>query len=440
MQAVQLSDEQEVSYPGLRGAWWMLILLFFAANIYSIDRGIVGVMAEPIRKSLAISDVQMGLLLGLAYVLFSSVLGLVLGNFADRFSRRKILAYSIILWSLSTMACGLAPNFQGFFLFRALVGLGEAGLAPAAVSIIADIFPAKQRGRALAGYFLGATFGTAMASVLPGMVIKANLHLVVPFVGPVDPWRSAFLLCGVVGPVIGLLFLTTREPERRGVNWAKGKQPPVGEKVAYLWAHRGYIAPLFGGFSLFYLVYAGIYAWTVVFLTRAYHSGLPAFSGRLGIMAIVAGTGGYLLGGLLADSKLGRRRGGKLDCLVVLPLLALPSTLACLAPGVNSALAALGFMSLATPMLNVAMNATIQEVLPNEMRGFSFAVLSLMAAITAGAGGPLIFALVTQHVLHDPARIGTSFLIVGLPVIFVASGCFLLARQAAKRALRLEAA
>jgi MFS family permease len=132
MQTVPLSDEPEARYPGLRGAWWMLILLFFAANIYSIDRGIVGVMAEPIRKSLAISDVQMGLLLGLAYVLFSSVLGLVLGNFADRYSRRKILAYSIILWSLSTMACGLAPNFQGFFLVRALVGLGEAGLAPAA--------------------------------------------------------------------------------------------------------------------------------------------------------------------------------------------------------------------------------------------------------------------------------------------------------------------
>lgn len=419
----------ENRYPGLRGAWGMLLLLFVAANLYSIDKGIVGVLAEPIRTTLAISDVQMGLLLGLAYTLFSSVLGLVLGNFTDHHSRRNILGYSIILWSVATMACGLSSNFGWFFFFRALVGLGEAGLGPAALSVIADIFPARQRGRALSGYFIGATLGTALSSVLPGWIITADLHLSLPLIGTIVPWRSAFLICGIAGPIVGTLFLMAREPVRLEARWNPDTQPPMREKFAYLWHRRAIIVPLFSGFSLFYVAFIGISSWTVVFLTRTYHSNLSAFAGKLGIMAMLAGTTGYVLGGLLTDSGFGRRPGGKLILLAILPIVAIPSTMAGLTPTVTTALITLATLSLATPMLNVAMNAVMQELLPNDMRGFSVAVLGLAVALPAGAGGPLVFALVTEHGLHDPARIGVSFLIVGLPVLIGASCCFISAQR-----------
>lgn len=430
MEHVRKGDEQ-ASYPCLRGAWWMLVLLFASANLYSIDRGIVGVLAEPIRKALAISDVQMGLLLGLAYTLFSSLLGLVLGNFSDHHSRRRILACSIILWSVATLACGLATNFGWFFLFRALVGLGEAGLGPTALSVIADIFPPRQRGRALSGYFIGATLGTALSSVLPGWVLKADLHLFVPGFGAIESWRTAFVLCGLIGPVVGILFLTTREPQRQGARWQAGKQPPIREKFGYLWLRRRLILPLFGGFCLYYVGFVGISSWTVVFLTRAFNTDLSAFAGRLGIMAMIAGTGGYMLGGVLSDSAIGRRSGGKVLLLSILPIVAIPSALAGLAPDVNMALVALGTLSFATPMVNVAMNAAMQDLLPNDMRGFSVAVLSVAVALPAGAGGPLVFAMVTEHVLLNPARIGTSFMIVGVPVLLAAALCFARARHAA---------
>jgi len=185
--AAHTNGADEAQYPGLRGAWWLLILLFLSANLYSIDKAIVGVLAEPIRATLQISDVQMGLLLGLAYTLLSVLLGLVLGNFTDHHSRRKILAFSIILWSLATMAGGLARGFGSFFVFRALVGLGEAGLAPTALSVIADIFPPRQRGRALSGYFIGATMGTALSSVIPGWIVAADIHWHLPVFGVVEP-------------------------------------------------------------------------------------------------------------------------------------------------------------------------------------------------------------------------------------------------------------
>ncbi len=433
MIAAQGPDSDDATYPGLRGAWWMFLLLFVAANLYSIDKSIVGVLAEPIRASLAISDVQMGLLMGFAYTFLSSILGLVLGNFTDHHSRRKILAFSIILWSVATMAGGLAPDFKSFFVFRALVGLGEAGLAPTALSVIADIFPARQRGRALSSYFIGATLGTALSSVIPGWIIQANLHLTLPIFGTVIPWRSAFLICGIAGPIIGVLFLTAKEPVRHGVHWAVGEQPPMRQKMAYLWERRGLIGSLYGGFCLYYVAFVGITSWTVVFLTRAFNSDLPAFAGRLGLTAMIAGVSGYILGGVLSDSRFGRAVTGKMRLLIILPIVAIPATLAGLTSSINLALIALAMISLATPMLNVAMNATMQQLLPNDMRGFSFGLLSVVSSLPAGAGGPLVFALVTEKMLHDPTRIGTSFLIVGLPSLLLSSISFLMARRAYRR-------
>jgi MFS family permease len=429
MEAGSQGDLDEAHFPGLRRAWWMLILLFLSANLYSIDKSIVGVLAEPIRTALVISDVQMSLLLGLAYTLLSVLLGLVLGNFTDHHSRRRILAFSIILWSLATMAGGLATNFSSFFVLRALVGLGEAGLAPTALSVIADIFPPRQRGRALSGYFIGATMGTALSSVIPGWIVEADLHLTLPLFGVLEPWRVAFLVCGALGPIVGVLFLTTPELPRHGTRWAPGQQPPMREKLGYLWQRKAQIGPLYAGFCLFYVAFIGISAWTTVFLMRTYKAGLPDFAGRMGVIAMISGTAGYLLGGLVSDSAIGRRGDGKLALLSVLPIVALPGTLAVLMPNITTALIALAAISLATPMVNVAMNATMQELLPNDMRGFSYSLLAVVSALPAGAGGPLIFALVTEHLLGDPARIGMSFMIVGVPSLLLSSACFLSARR-----------
>lgn len=418
-------------YPGLRKSWWMLVLLFLAANLYSIDKAIVGVLAEPIRASLRIGDVEMGLLLGFAYTALSVLLGLVLGNFADHNSRRRILAFSIILWSLATMAGGLAPGFKSFFVFRALVGLGEAGLAPASLSVIADIFPPHQRGRALSGYFIGATMGTALSSVIPGWIIGSELHITLPFFGTVEPWRSAFLICGAAGPVVGLLLLTTKEPLRQQSRWTPGEQPPLREKLGYLWLQRRVIAPLYSAFTLYYVAFVGVTSWTTVFLMRTFRTDLPSFAGRMGLTALIAGVSGYLLGGLISDSRIGRRAGGKILFLVLLPFLALPSVLVRLSPDINVALIALASMSMATPMFNVAMNATLQDLLPNDMRGISFSLLAVVVALPAGAGGPLLFAVMTEQVLRDPSRIGDAFAIVGVPALLLASGCAFLARRTA---------
>jgi MFS family permease len=421
-------------YPGLRQTWWPMLLLFLAANIFSIDKAIVGVLAEPIRTDFGITDVQMSLLLGLAYNLLSGIFGLFLGTLVDRQVRRTLLACSIILWSLSTVAGGLAPNFHWFFLFRGLVGLGEACVAPAALSLIADMFPPHQRGRALGGYLIGATIGTALSSIIPGAIVGANLHLMVPGFGLLVPWRSAFLICGMMGPIIGLLFFTVREPVRRGLSLVAPtdttRKTTILKKLAFLSKRRATIVPLFAGFCFFYIAFVGIASWTAPFVTRTYGLSLASFANIMGLILLIGGGTGYIFGGFVADSALGQRRGGRLKIMIMLPLIALPGAFAGFAPTATFALVQLAFISLTTPMLNVAMNASVQELVPNDMRGFSYALLSVVSALPAGAGGPLAIAYVTQDILGNPGKIGLSFLIVGLPALLASSLCFMLARRA----------
>lgn len=419
-------------FPSVRQTFWPMLLLFLAAIFYSIDKAIVGVLADPIKADLGIDDIQMGLLMGLAYSLLSGVCGLWLGSLVDRHVRKRVLGGAIIVWSLSTALGGLAPNFATFFVFRALVGLGEAAVAPAAMSLIADMFPPERRGRALSAYLIGATIGTALSSVVPGAILAANLHITLPGYGLVIPWRSAFLLCGIVGPIVGIAFLTIREPARRGISPERKAPARVGEKLAYLLRQRKLIAPLFGGFCLYYLAFVGVTSWTAPLLMRTYGLTLPQIANLLGLGMLIAGISGYVLGGFAADS----RKSGRIGLMALLPLIALPTAFAGYAPGVGLAIAALATISLTTPMLNVAMNATVQEIVPNDMRGFSYAFLSVVAALPAGAGGPFAIAFVSEKVLGDPSRIAASFVLVVLPCLLLAAACF----AAASRVYRTASA
>jgi MFS family permease len=413
-----------------------MLLLFLAANLYSIDKGIVGVMAEQIRVGLSMSDVQMGLLLGLAYVLLGGILGLGFGYLVDRHIRRTILAISIIVWSFGTAASGFAHGFTSLFICRALVGLGEAAIAPAAISLIADMFPPHRRGRALGSYFIGATIGSALSSIIPGQIIAAQIQLPELGFGPLAPWRSVFVLCGAAGPLIGLLLLTIREPVRQDVRSLRSENAPLRENFAYLWQHRRVIVPLYAGFCLHYVAFVGIIAYTATFLARQYHVTLVDFAGRLGIMVLIAGGAGYVFGSILTDSAPCRLPGGKLVLLSILPLLALPSAMSGLAPHLLTALVMLTGMSFTTPIINVTMNTSLYELLPNRMRGFAYALLSVIVALPAGAGGPFAIAWATQHIIGDPAQIGRAFLIVGAPVLLAASGCFFFAWRGFQRSVR----
>jgi MFS family permease len=156
-------------------ARWALTVLLLAYILSFIDRNVMAILVGPIRKSFEISDFQYGLLHGLAFTVFYTVLGLPIGRLADRGSRRTIIGVGVLFWSVMTCACGLVRSYGGLFTTRMGVGVGEAALSPPAHSLLSDLFPAKLLPRAMSIFTLGITIGGGMAYMIGGWVLGAEL-------------------------------------------------------------------------------------------------------------------------------------------------------------------------------------------------------------------------------------------------------------------------
>lgn len=244
---------QDTAWPSPARAWLLVVLLTIAYVISFVDRYILGLLIEPIKADLSLTDEQIGWVIGWAFAIFYATMGLPLGWLVDRTRRTWIVAAGITVWSLATAASGLASKFWHLFTARMLVGAGEATLSPAAFSMIADSFPPERRGKPIAFYSASITLGSGIASLIGGAVIAwAKLHesVDVPLLGAVAPWQATFLAVGLPGLLVALLFFVIREPERRlSVATDETLQGNgLRDAIAYVgrnWAtYLGFVAPV----------------------------------------------------------------------------------------------------------------------------------------------------------------------------------------------------
>ena len=197
--------------------WTLLVVYVF--NF--LDRQIVNILAEPIRKDLNLSDTQIGLMTGLAFALFYTVLGLPIARYADKptTDRGRLIAVALAIWSAMTALCGLAQNFAQLLLARIGVGVGEAGCTPAAHSLIADRVPAERRASAMAFYALGIPLGSLLGMVIGG------------YLADVLGWRKAFMLVGAPGVLLAL-FVVMLVKDKGRLAAAAGKPVHAPESMA----------------------------------------------------------------------------------------------------------------------------------------------------------------------------------------------------------------
>ena len=205
---------------GRRTAWFAVGFLTLAATLSTVDRQILALMIGPIRRDLAITDSQIGLLGGLAFSLLYTVFTLPAAWLADRRSRRAVVTGGLLLWSAMTAVCGLTHRFLALFLARMGVGLGESALSPAACSMMSDLFPRERLPNAI-GVFAAAPFlGVGLANIVGGQVIQhfeTTGPMILPILGPVRSWQVMFLALGLPGVALAAFgWLTLREPLRRG--------------------------------------------------------------------------------------------------------------------------------------------------------------------------------------------------------------------------------
>ena len=398
------------SYPTTARAWVTVAILLMAYVLSFIDRQILNLLVGPIRADLGISDTQMSLLMGLSFAIFYTIAGIPLGRVADSRSRRGLIAWGILFWSLMTAACGLAKQYWHFVVFRIGVGAGEAALSPAAYSLMADSFPPEKRATAISVYSMGIYLGAGMAFLLGGIVItwaNAQGPMDLPLLGTVRPWQLIFLVLGAAGALFCLVLLAIREPSRKGVG--AGVAVPLKEVGAYLLSIRKAVICHNFGFACLSFASYGASAWIPTFFIR--NHGLTP--GEVGIyycsLVMVAGSLGIVFGGRLSDYL--SRRGYK-DSNMRVGLLAAALTLFCnvvyLVDNMTLLWIIMFFNVFTVAMPFGVAPAAIQEVMPNSMRGQASAIYLFVITLIGLGIGPTAVALVTDYVFQDDYAIRYS--------------------------------
>jgi MFS family permease len=280
-------------------SWYALGLLFVVYIFNFIDRQILGILAQPIKEELGLSDTQMGFMGGIAFAIFYTMLGVPIARLADKGVRRNILATCLTVWSLMTALCGFAQSFVQLLLCRIGVAAGEAGGSPPAHSMISDIFTRDSRATALGIYALGIPVGTMLGNLLGGWINDAF------------DWRTAFILVGLPGVLLALVVrFTLREPPRgmsEGTAAARpdaGEAPPVLDVFAALWNRRSFRWMSIGA-ALHAFVGYGVGYWIPAFFIRS-HDFTTTEIGTALFWLGIPGMLGTFLGGWLGD-RLGRR-------------------------------------------------------------------------------------------------------------------------------------
>ncbi len=369
----------------LRANFWLGILVL--AYICSfLDRQILSLLIDPIKRDLQISETQFGLLHGLSFALMYCILGLVLGGLVDALNRKWIIIIGILSWSVATAACGLASSFVQLFVARIFVGIGEAALSPAAYSLLADSFPRHRLARAISIYTAGAGAGAGIAIILGGSVIHAvdNAGIVeLAFIGKLRSWQLVFLLLALLGLPIAVAMTALREPGRQNreasvaVSW--------GDFFRYIWARSAVIMPFMFGLTGFLSISLGTFTWAPAILLRVYRLPLDEVGLMLGGIALIATTTA-LIGGAECVIRLDRRgvRQAALKVAIASLALAIPAAgLLYMATDAVWALVAIGaLLFLANTSVGTA-GAILQHFVPNQMRG---RMSALYLAIQNGVG------------------------------------------------------
>lgn len=278
-------DRERPGYPRLVLAMLLLVYIF---NF--LDRQILGILAQPIKADLQLTDQQFGAIGGLAFALLYATLGVPLAILADRTSRSGVITVCLMIWSGFTALCGLATGFWQLFLFRLGVGIGEAGGAAPSYALIADYFPPEQRARALSVYALGVPIGLAGGVVLGG------------YIAQLIEWRIAFVAVGVAGIVLAPIFRWVVRDRPRAVTGGGQAAPRPGAAAVFrLVAAKPsfWLLAFAAGFSS--LCGYGLALWVPSMLMRSYGFDLITTGQFLGSLLLVGGVTGVLAGGWLGD-------------------------------------------------------------------------------------------------------------------------------------------
>ena len=377
---------------------YLLLVLLLVYGVSMVDRQIMGVLIEPIKKEMGVSDGAMGLLTGLAFALFYSILAVPFGRFADRTNRRNLIAWCCGGWSIATGLCGMAMGFWSLTAARVGVAVGEAGSTAASTTMIADIYPPEQRSRAMSVFSLGPHLGS-----LVGLGVGA-------WIAQHYGWRAAFLWLAVPGVLIALVLrLTCREP-LRGAQEARPAAVAAAEKfgdvMAALVRNKVFVGLGLASMLMAFSGYA-IGMWNTAFLVRSHGLQLKEAGAIMGFIGGPAAIAGALLSGWLTDVM--ARRDSRwqvgmplLGTLISVPLgLAFyfndsPQTWQVAGLQIPHAIGYYGLFAIFSSFWAAPVFAALTNVIASARLATSLSIYNLLLTAVGGGLGPLTVGLLSD--------------------------------------------
>lgn len=391
---------------GTRRPSLVLAILLTAYIFNFLDRQILGILAQPIKADLHLSDTQFGAIGGLAFALLYSVLGIPLAYLADRTSRSGVIAGALALWSGFTALCGLAHGYGQLFLFRLGVGIGEAGGVAPSYALIADYFTPERRSRALAIFSLGIPIGLALGTLI-GAYIAHALN-----------WRAAFIAMGIAGVVLApILRLVVRDVPRP---FTGPVQIPIGDVFSILAGKPAFWLMAFGA-SASSLCGYGLALWTPSILMRSFKLDLLSTGNFLASLVFIGGCTGVFAGGWFAD-RLGQMdRGWYAKLPAIAWLITGPAFVAgFFAPNLYAAWVLLLIPNALNILWLGPVTTAVQHLVPAPMRATASATFLLINNLIGLGVGPLLIGRLSEALkatygvdsLRNAAVACTSFYLV----------------------------
>mgnify|MGYP001017282160 FL=1 len=419
-------DKNELgSYPSHTQAWYGVVILTLAYVLSFLDRQLLSLVVTDIKTDLELTDSQMSLILGFAFALFYTTMGIPIGRLADKKSRKTIIAIGISFWCLMTAATGIIKTYLQLFIARVGVGVGEATLSPSALSMISDYFPKEKRGTAMGFFNMGVSVGSGIALILGGQIVAYFADfppIILPIVGQIYEWQALFIFIGIPGLLVALLMTTVKEPSRKGKMKILTKSGDTSEEISiketirFIYERKEAYGWLFLSMACSVLMGYAFLSWLPTMYMRAYDVSISTITLWLGVAFLLGGPFGATMSGWLGDKLYTKYNNSSHVMLFAYSMIVLTvaATLVPLMPTYQTA--TLMFM----PQIIMAAGQTalapvaMINITPNQIRGQVTAVYFFVISMTGYTLGPTSVALITDFVFKDESLITYSISIVSL--------------------------
>ncbi|MEM7763854.1 MAG: MFS transporter [Pseudomonadota bacterium] len=401
----------------------MVILLTIAYVFSFVDRYILGLLIEPIKADLDLSDTQIGLLMGTAFAIFYATMGLPLGYAADRMKRTWILATGVLVWSVATVASGFASKFGHMFAARLSVGAGEATLGPCAMSMIADSFPRERRGQPIAFYTAALSLGAGIASLVGASVLtwaKTVEKISLPLIGDVAPWQLTFFIVGLPGIALAFVFLFMREPTRQTSSTQNDGSSTFGKLLSHV-GDRFWVYVTFLIFPCLMTIVAYSQGWYASMFLRTWGMETTTYAFVNGIILLAIGPLSVNIAGYLNDKFYARgRRDAPLLIVVIGALVLVPTGIAApLMPSAEMAFVLIAINTIGIALASATGLTGLLNITPSEIRGQVSALYYLTISMSGLFIGPTMVGWLSDQWGNENLykAVATVPALFGIPIL-----------------------